>query len=88
MQSPHKNGNLLVKLSALKAGLPGKVVSFYIVPLAPFLKDGLVGHTPVKVLQDFLVRKVPEVGISSICTGQVPRHGVEAPRNLECPLYY
>jgi len=26
---------------------------------------------------------VPEVGIPSICSGQAPRHGVEAPRDFE-----
>jgi hypothetical protein len=30
------------------AGLPGKVISFYIVPLDPAYKAGLAGHVPVK----------------------------------------
>jgi hypothetical protein len=29
------------------AALPGKVISFYIVPLNPAYKAGLVGHVPV-----------------------------------------
>jgi len=28
-------------------------------------------------------RLVPEVGIPSTCSGQAPRHGVEAPRDFE-----
>ena len=43
----------LVKLSAHRAGLPGNVISFYIVPLYPAClptagKAGLAGHLPVK----------------------------------------
>jgi hypothetical protein len=41
-----------VKLPAHRAGLPGKVISFYIVPLDPAYKAGLAGHSPVK--NDFL----------------------------------
>jgi hypothetical protein len=29
--------------------LPGKVISFYIVPLDPAYKAGLAGHVPVKI---------------------------------------
>jgi hypothetical protein len=36
-----------VKLPAHRAGLPGKVISFYIVPLDPAYKAGLAGHVPV-----------------------------------------
>ena len=36
-----------MKFPALRAGLPGKVVSFYIVPLGPVLKGGLAGHVLV-----------------------------------------
>jgi len=36
-----------VKLSAQRAGLPGNVLSFYIVPLEPAYKAGLPGHVPV-----------------------------------------
>jgi len=43
-----------VKLQAHRAGLPGKVISFYIVPLDPFYParggTGLAGHVPVKDL--------------------------------------
>jgi len=37
----------LVKLPAHRAGLPGNVLSFYIVPLDPAYKAGLAGHVPV-----------------------------------------
>jgi hypothetical protein len=37
-----------VKLPVHSAGLPGKVISFYIVPLNPAYKGGLAGHGPVK----------------------------------------
>jgi hypothetical protein len=39
-----------VKLPAHSAGLPGKVISFYIVPLDPAYKAGLAGHVPVNIL--------------------------------------
>jgi hypothetical protein len=46
---------MYVKLPAHRAGLPGKVLSFHIVPpvvgsnrLAPAYKAGLAGHLPVK----------------------------------------
>jgi len=29
-------------------GLPGNVISFYIVPLYPAYKTGLAGHVPVR----------------------------------------
>ncbi len=38
-----------VKLPAHRAGLPGNVISFYIVPLYPAYKAGLAGHLPVKL---------------------------------------
>ena len=38
-----------VKLPAHRAGLPGKVISFYIVPLTPTYKAGLAGHAPAKI---------------------------------------
>ena len=37
-----------VKLPAHSAGLPGNVISFYIVPLCPAYKAGLAEHVPVK----------------------------------------
>jgi hypothetical protein len=37
-----------LKLPALWEELPGKVISFYIVPLDPAYKAGLAGHVPVK----------------------------------------
>jgi hypothetical protein len=37
-----------VKLPAHRAGLPGKEMSFLIVPLDPAYKAGLAGHLPVK----------------------------------------
>jgi hypothetical protein len=50
--SPHRNirmsQDLKVKLPDHRAGLPGKVISFYIVPLDPAHKAGLAGHVPVK----------------------------------------
>jgi len=36
-----------MKLPAHWAGLPGKVILFYIVPLDPAYKAGLAGHVPV-----------------------------------------
>jgi hypothetical protein len=36
-----------VKLPAHRAGLPGKEISFLIVPLDPAYKAGLAGHLPV-----------------------------------------
>jgi len=36
-----------VKLPAHRAGLPGKVIFFHIVPLEPAYKAGLAGHVPV-----------------------------------------
>jgi RNA recognition motif-containing protein len=40
-----------LKLPAHRAGLPGKVISFFcIVPLDPAYKAGLAGHVPVKAL--------------------------------------
>jgi hypothetical protein len=38
-----------VKLPAHRAGLPGKVISFYIVSLDPAYKAGLAGHVPVNI---------------------------------------
>jgi hypothetical protein len=38
-----------VKLSGHRPGLPGRVVSFHIVPLDPAYKAGLAGHVPAKV---------------------------------------
>jgi len=37
------------KLPGQRPGLPGNVISFYIVPLNPARKAGLAGHVPVKV---------------------------------------
>ncbi len=37
-----------MKLPGHKLGLPGKVISFHIVPLNPAYKAGLAGHVPVK----------------------------------------
>ncbi len=36
-----------MKLPGHRPGLPGKVISFYIVPLDPAYKAGLAGHVPV-----------------------------------------
>jgi len=33
------------------AGLPGKVISFYIVPLDPAYRAGLAGHVPVNLTE-------------------------------------
>jgi hypothetical protein len=41
--------NQLVKLSGHRPGLPGKVISFHIVPLYPACKAGLAGHVPAKI---------------------------------------
>ncbi len=35
-----------MKLPAHRAGLPGKVILFHIVPLDPAYKAGLAGHVP------------------------------------------
>jgi hypothetical protein len=40
-------GTRELKLSGLRPGLPGKVISFHIVPLDPAHKAGLAGHVPV-----------------------------------------
>jgi hypothetical protein len=37
-----------MKLLGHRPGLPGKVISFYIVPLDPAHSAGLAGHVPVK----------------------------------------
>jgi len=37
-----------VKLPGHRPGLPGKVISFHIVPLDPAYKAGLAGHVPAK----------------------------------------
>ena len=44
-----------LKLPAHKAALPGKVISFYIVPLHPAYKAGLAGHVPANAF--VLIRK-------------------------------
>jgi hypothetical protein len=71
-----KEQNLLkkVKFPAHRAGLPGKVISFYIVPLDPAYKAGLAGHvpanrnlveiTPFPGLSDSLSRRVRYPSIS------------------------
>jgi hypothetical protein len=41
-----------MKLPAHRAGFPGKVISFYIVPLDPAYKVGLAGHVPVRLKKD------------------------------------
>jgi len=38
-----------VKLPGHRPGLPGKVISFHIVPLDPAYKAGLAGHVPVSL---------------------------------------
>ncbi len=40
-----------LKLPAHTAGLPGKVISFYIVPLDPAYRAGLAGHVPVTLTE-------------------------------------
>jgi len=42
-------GHDYMKLPAHRAGLPGNVTSFYIVPLDPAYKAGLAGHVPANV---------------------------------------
>jgi hypothetical protein len=42
------DGETSVKPPGHRPGLPGKVVSFYIVPLDPAYKAGLVGYVPAK----------------------------------------
>jgi hypothetical protein len=37
-----------MKLPGHRPGLPGNVISFYIVPLDPAYKAGLSGHSPAK----------------------------------------
>jgi hypothetical protein len=44
----------VVKLPAHRAGLPGKEISFLIVPLDPAYKAGLAGHLPVNGQQAML----------------------------------
>ena len=43
-----KSGRPHVKLPAHRAGLPGKELFFYIVPLDPAYKAGLAGALPVE----------------------------------------
>ena len=44
-----------VNLPGHRPGLPGKVISFHIVPLDPAYKSGLAGHVPVSsILKVFL----------------------------------
>jgi hypothetical protein len=38
-----------LKLPGRRPGLPGKVISFHIVPLHPAYKAGLAEHVPVKI---------------------------------------
>jgi hypothetical protein len=40
-----------VRTGTGKAGLPGKVISFYIVPLDPAYRAGLAGHVPVNLTE-------------------------------------
>jgi hypothetical protein len=55
----------LVKLPAHRAAFPGKVISFYIVPLDPAYKAGLAGHIPVNVFfAIILYLKYPTQNIS------------------------
>jgi hypothetical protein len=58
-----------LKHPAHRAALPGKVVSFYIVPLDPAYKAGLTGHVPVKeeiihqfhIISEDVITKVKQV---------------------------
>ena len=43
-----------MKLSGHRPGLPGNVISLYIVPLDPAHSAGLAGHVPVKHKEIFL----------------------------------
>ena len=48
----------IVKLADHRPGLPGKVISFHIVPLAPACKAGLQRHIPVMFVVPFIVYPV------------------------------
>jgi hypothetical protein len=53
------------KLPVHTVGLPGKVISFYIVPLDPAYEAGLAGHVPVKMASlDF--RKNPKTKFKDV----------------------
>jgi len=41
-----------MKLLGQRPGLPGNVVSFYIVPLDPARSVGLAGHVPASILAE------------------------------------
>jgi len=45
-----------VKLPGHRPGLPGKVISFHIVPLDPAYKAGLAVHVPAKSMPKFRIR--------------------------------
>jgi hypothetical protein len=69
-----------VKLPAQRAGLPGKVISFYIVPLDPALWAGLAGHVPASIIYQYYLYEVlltksihflPPVSISFPLTSRV-----------------
>ena len=58
--------SILWKLLGHRPGLPGKVITFHIVPLEPTCRAGLAGHVPVKEqpvkgVVDFEDRKMFEV---------------------------
>jgi len=56
-----KRSKLILKLRGHMPGLPGNVISFYIVPLDPAHSAGLAGHVPVK--RDTLkVRRISKKG--------------------------
>ena len=38
-----------LKLPGHRQGLPGNVISFYIVPLAPAHRAGITGHIPANI---------------------------------------
>ena len=60
-----------LKPPAHRAGLPGKVISFYIVPLDPAYKAGLAGHVPaisvVSLSNPCLPAPVPTEGGAGRC---------------------
>ncbi len=52
-----------MKLPGHRPGLPGKVISFYIVSLDPAYEAGLAGHVPVK---GFIVNEKKRIALTSV----------------------
>ena len=65
-----------MKLPAHRAGLPGKVLSFYNVPLDPVLKGGAYGALAGQVLGGLSCSEIVHVNQSKIAQGADVAQGV------------